>query len=220
MINFSINDEELPYLMLQHGRIGQHVSNVSRWKEEYGKSLSEIYSTIQPYLPECGSNVVDIGSGLGGIDVLINNHYGQNSNIYLVDGMRDEPEHYKADQTFSNANVAAKFLKRNGVKNMFAIDPNWVKNGNDESHMPSFKANIVVSFASYCFHYSPMLYIDFVKAVTDEQSVIIFDVRKEDHADLPRADWIYILKQNNIRPVKVIENQKKYQRMLFRKGDY
>ncbi len=206
--------------MLQHGRIGEYVSDIHRWLGEYHKSLDEIFSTIKPYLPNSAERVVDIGSGLGGIDILINQHYEDKSTIYLVDGMRDEPEHFKADRTFSNARVAAKFLAENGVSNMFAIDPNLVKYGNDPVMMPDFKANIVVSFASYCFHYSPMLYVDFVKAVTDEQSVIIFDVRKEDDADLPRADWIYILKQNNIRPVKVIEDAKKYQRMLFRKGDY
>ena len=42
-------------------------------------------NTFQNFLPENANNIMDIGCGLGIIDILLNNFYNNKINFYLLD---------------------------------------------------------------------------------------------------------------------------------------
>jgi hypothetical protein len=60
--------------------------------------------------------VLDVGSGLGGIDVLLNRHYlataGNPLEVALLDGIDDMPEVSFHDRTYNDMAVAIDFWSR------------------------------------------------------------------------------------------------------------
>jgi len=71
-----IDKKHFAYLVNQHGRVAHERNDFARWKQAYESSLLAQYLSVQSFLPsQCGS-VLDIGSGLGGIDIHLSRHYG------------------------------------------------------------------------------------------------------------------------------------------------
>lgn len=178
-----IEQQHFEYLYIQRGEVSDAYSGTNRfedWKKEYEFSLRRIFDSIAEAIPPTCARLIDVGSGLGGIDVLLAEHYekvsGQQPVVCLVDGVDDPPKvdwHFK---TFSNQERALDFLKKNGVKFPCYFSPhNWPK---------EHKADLIVSFAAYCFHIPVSDYIQEVKRSSHKDTVLILEVRKT------RRDWL------------------------------
>ncbi len=140
---------------------------------------------------------IDIGSGLGGIDVLVADHYaalGQQPIVCLVDGLDDPPRvdwHFK---TFSNQARALDFQRKNGVKFPCYFSPeNWPK---------KTKAQLIMSFAAYCFHIPVGDYIEEVKDSMEPDTVLVFDVRRT------KRDWLETLVRAFGKPQVLAQTEK------------
>lgn len=157
------------YLKTQHGRVGQY-KTWDEWCEAYNKSVKEQFETLKPYLPKHldHPNILDVGSGLGGIDAHIRAEY-YDANVFLLDGVNDSPIPKASYKTFNNMEVAEDFLALNGVHNFHYFDPE--KLGNPEP------MDIIISINSWCFHYPPEQYIEFVRSCCHKNTVMFIDVR-------------------------------------------
>lgn len=209
-----MDQTEFEYLSLQCGDISDHLTtklcqdNVE-WKRKYHEALYERYYSILPFLPDRAFNILDVGSGLGGIDILLHSHYEGLSKIHLLDGDNDPPSHVKADTTFCNMEVADAFMKRNGVPNMtfvpslYALRPRYLR------PIKPPKMDLIVSFASYCFHFSPEAYLDYLLEASKPDTVLILDVRTG------RPDWHQILIDHFGEPIPIV-SRTKWERMVYR----
>lgn len=196
-----IDQEHFEYLHIQRGEVSGAYSGddpFKNWKKAYELSLSRIFDSIRPVLPTACARVIDVGSGLGGIDVLLAEHYestrGQQPVVCLVDGVDDEPKvdwHFK---TFSNQERALDFLKKNGVKFGCYFSPQTWPTGH--------KADLIVSFAAYCFHIPVGDYIEEVKRSCHKQTVQIFEVRKT------KREWLEVLVRAFGKPVVLAQTEK------------
>lgn len=194
-----IEPEHFRYLVIQHGSVSDQRHDLKAWKQAYENSLMELFSTIHPVLPENCETVLDIGGGLGGIDLKLVQHYGGKLHVSILDGLdcpADVQWHHKP---FSNAKVAMDFHKKNGNENVSCCWP---------APSPPRKFDLIVSFAAYCFHIPPADYIDVVKESRHESTVCIFDVRKE------RPQYLLELVKALGKPV-VLKQAKKYVRLAF-----
>src|SRR5690606_1535319 len=179
-----IEKEHFKYLSIQRGEVSDHRGDFQKWKAAYEASLQEIYESILPVLPafQC-PNVLDIGSGLGGIDVLLHRHY-RGGSFTLLDGMADPPEVKWHNRTFSNSNIAFDFLRKNGMREVSFISPyNFRMNDWARSH----KWDLVVSFAAYAFHIHPSDYLIQLTQSCSKDTVLIFEVRRSKRA------WLELL---------------------------
>lgn len=193
-----IEPEHFRYLVIQHGSISDQRHDPKMWKKAYEKSLMDIYSSIHPVLPAKCASVLDIGSGLGGIDLLLKQSY-RKLHVTLLDGLdcpADVQWHHKP---FSNAKVAKDFHEKNGSSDVDCVFPAPDANK---------KFDLIVSFAAYCFHIPPADYFDVVKYARHADTVCIFDVRKE------RPQYLRELVDVLGKPV-VLKNEKKYVRLAF-----
>ena len=205
-----INDKEFEYLVLQHGKISDCSSDRKLWEHKYEQSLYDTYSTMKNSLPSNVEHILDIGGGLGGIDaLLIKEHYTHQPTVWILDGLADAPTHIKADQTFSNSAVASEFLQRNGVNKVGFINPNLARQS------PEFggpvKFDLIISNASYCFHYGPQEYLEFIKYHSHEDTVMILDVRAY------KDEWVQQLIEAGFNLRGVLFRAIKYDRLIFKR---
>lgn len=148
--------------------------------EKYFKSCSADFNSIQKALPRRSAgqiNILDIGAGMGGIDVLLYRYYneiGVKPFIHILDkdqidkkvgyGYSDKPSAYNMlDQTDA-------FLQLNGVPadNVMCVT----------QYPTTVKFDIVLSFISCGFHYSISEYISFIRNTIHPKTILIFDIRK------------------------------------------
>lgn len=173
------------YLVLQRGAISDMRADHEKWMEYYCDMLWSEYESIAPYLPEKCVSILDIGSGLGGIDILLNRHYGGKVHITLLDGVNDPPVMVQHAKTFNNMRVAETFLHANGVEYFDYIDA-----ASQPPRATRFY-DLVISLKSWCFHYSPKTYIPLVTDCTRVgEAKIIVDMRSPTS---PRSSFDYQL---------------------------
>jgi SAM-dependent methyltransferase len=176
---FSITDEQFSYLSIQRGGISDLRGDRKAWEAAYHDAIFETYASIVPFLPaECAS-LLDVGSGLGGIDVVLNRHYGGDVAVYPLDGLDDEARCIKHAKTFNSARVTREFQRANGVNEFCYYTPQTLE--------PLVPFDLIVSFGSYCFHYSPDVYLNFIKACCKPSTILIFEVRRKNE------EWFDIL---------------------------
>lgn len=201
-----VDDSHFQYLKLQKGKLDDIAGDRDAWHAAYERDLLSTYLEIRPHLPESCWGILDVGSGLGGIDVLLSRHYRHHAYIHLLDGQDDPPKMVKHRQTFNNMNVARDFLVRNGVQaNRFAYyTPN-----SDQLPKPY---DLVVSFGSWCFHYEPDVYLPLLLrgGGLHRESIIIVDVRN---------DIIEYDRQlgHSLECIAVIRRSRKFTRAVFRR---
>lgn len=198
-----IEKEHYKYLVNQHGRVAHERGNFAAWKQAYERSIEAIYANACEALPrDCGS-VLDIGSGLGGIDIYLSKHFGSATHICLLDGDNNDPEVKWSFEPHNSMSVAFDFLHKNGVMDYSSVEPGRL----DTREKGEF--DLVVSFAAYGFHIHPGNYIDDLKKVTHTNTVIILEVRRT------KEDWLRTFVETFGTP-RVLERQPKYVRVAFR----
>ena len=192
-----VEPNHFEYLVIQHGCVSDHRHNFAKWKAAYEASLADIFSAIAPCLPAECSSVLDIGSGLGGIDVLVANHYSRQPHVYLLDGLNDAPVVEQSFKTFSNSAVAMDFQQKNGVRSIGCTDS-----------VPNFKFDLVHSYFAYGFHIHPGNYLADLKKAVHDKTVLIFDVRSS------KREWLREFVEAFGTP-KVLHRAEKYVRLAF-----
>jgi SAM-dependent methyltransferase len=195
-----VEQEHLKYLHVQRGEVSDALkSGVDAWKAAYARSLDAIYESMAPALPTRCRRVLDVGSGLGGIDVLLARRY-PNLDVHTLDGVEDPPVVASHSKPFSHAGVAADFLRKNGVTSHTHHAP----------YTQSFdvKFDLVISFAAWGFHITPGDYLPQVKAALAPKAVIILDVRHT------RRDWLEDFVRELGKP-EVLDRGKKHVRLAW-----
>jgi len=196
-----VKPEHFRYLYVQRGEVSDaYEEGFDRWKSAYEASLEAIVRSMAPALPADARSILDVGGGMGGLGVLLGRRY-PSAGYWVLDGASDRPEVRKHRETFSNAVVAADFLRANGLTEFGFYEP---CDGFDR------KFDLVVSTASWCFHYPPSEYLDKVVAALAPRATIILDVRKWN------IDWFEQLDAAFGNSSVALESGKKYVRMAWR----
>lgn len=207
--SFHIDEVQFTYLVKQRGNLKHLQDDRAVWKTAYDNCMNEIYTSLLPWLPETVINLMDVGSGLGGIDVLLSQHYNKTlQTITFIDGLDDPPTKTPPLMTFSNSKVSSKFLKQNGVMQTLNYQaPDYVTS---EFVDPDrvWKQDLIVSFGSWCFHYSPETYLEYMRRCCHPETILILEVRTEN------TDWIKQLSQEFVFLGKAHEEEK-FQRLVY-----
>lgn len=159
------------YLKIQHGSVAseENLADFAKWQVAYENSIQNLFENLKPHLPaECGS-ILDIGSGLGGVDILLAQHFG-GATIGLLDGTDCLPFTHAHNLPFSNAEVAKDFHLKNGSKFVQCYWP---------APPPAEHFDLIVSFAAYAFHIAPFEYLGVLMNAIRPHTIMVFDVRKK-----------------------------------------
>jgi len=148
-------------------------------KRSYLAELEREYEDIKPWLPDQVRGVLDIGCGIGGIDVMLFRHYGRASFIqfFMLDRTRvSDHVHYGfgTDEVFYNSlEVTERVLERNGIP----IDNVHLREANGRIRIER-PLDLVVSLLSWGFHYPVEAYLEQVHRRLRPGGRAILDVRR------------------------------------------
>ena len=195
-----ITDPMHRYIALQRTGYGKNADIAKCYEADIGRT----YESIKKYLPEKCDRVLDIGCGLGGIDLMIYNHYSGNVELNLFDYSKvDDKIHYGYQNTgsiYNSLELSKEFLVMNGV------DESKTKIHNAENEFPIGRFDVILSILSCGFHYPISTYIDKVKNCLD--GIAIFDIRKHSKQE----DEL----MKNFNHVEAIAEYTKCHRTLFK----
>lgn len=152
-----------------------------RFAELYELDLQNDFDTFSTNLPLSAKTVLDIGCGIGGIDILIDRHFsGAKDRPHFVlldtDGKAKRSHFgYAPKDAAHNALVATeRFVVRNGIQR----ERLSLVNINQHSFPKDKRFDVVISLLSWGFHYPVNEYIALVHETLSKSGVVILDVRK------------------------------------------
>lgn len=204
-MKFVINEKERQYLRVQKGMLSE-IADDRSFDEAYNKLIEENFQEIRPYLQQTCRAILDVGSGLGGINARICEHYAEKPDVVLLDGLNDKPVVNRHAETFNDFFVAQQFLNKHGTPRVHWTDPKTCEHYNPE-YKAAFEYDLVISYGAWCFHTPPEMYLSYVKAYAT--GLLILDVRKD------KPEWFKTLIKE-FKFERIIKVGKKYDRCLFR----
>lgn len=130
------------------------------------------FATMLPWFPEKVENFLDIGSGTGGIALLVSKHF-PDATVHLIDSETAQPSwtSYRADgEPWADVNAAKGLIEKGSGAVVHGYSPGSVKD------LPA--CELIYSICSWGHHYSIDTYIDLVKRTLKPKGVLIVDLRK------------------------------------------
>lgn len=178
---FRIARKLLPFLNYERSvSLEAKLRNASICRE-YLEDISREYDSIKDYLPGECERLLDIGCGVAGIDLFLDQHYGNRQpHIYLLDKSHVEEKVfylYKDKGAFYNSlEVAKEVLTTNGIDpgHVHLIEATDNNDINTDDRM-----DLIISLISWGFHYPVETYLDRAYETLKPGGRLIIDVRKE-----------------------------------------
>jgi len=159
--------------------ISNYILNVNKISEDYYKIMHLEYQTIKNFL-DSNQNVLSIGAGIGGLEVIINNNYiGTNFTFIERDFISKKIKYgwdNKNEEAYNKLDLLENFLISNNIKRTNFNIINF-----DKSSLPEKKFNLVTSLYSLDFHYDFEIYRSYLSKVSDDNTIIIFDTIRSDY---------------------------------------
>lgn len=188
-------DRCLPLLREQRTHYQNHAA-------EYGTELHRTFDSFSHLLPLIAENVLDIGCGMAGIDVLLGNHF-PHADLWLLDkdgtsqtincGFNERADDFAHYHDFIGA---FELLSANG------IDLNRVRPVDiGSAEFPERDFDVVISLLSWGFHYP----IDTYAPIVRPGGVIIADIRKNTNG---------LHKLQKYGRISVVHDARKYHRVV------
>ena len=149
-------------------------------KTMYMVDMESEYESIMSFLPNNCSSILDVGCGVAGIDLFLNEHYlNRGVEFFLLDKNEIEEDifyNYAEKTAFYNSlDVAKDLLVQNGVKNekVHLIEATEKNDINID-----IGVDLVLSLISWGFHYPVGVYLEKVYNLLNDEGGLILDVRK------------------------------------------
>ena len=144
--------------------------------EDMHQELESINSTIELY----DKNLLSIGSGLGGLELIINKKFNVKSFTFIERNYVSKKVKYGWDnnnnEAYNDLTIQRKFLIKNGMESSkFKIFDY------DNNQLPKGKYDIIISLFSLDYHYDFNIYLEYLKNNTHNNSKIIFDTIRPDY---------------------------------------
>ncbi len=204
-----LTPEAIKFILLQRTQLKEGVT-----AEEIEADFRRDFDTYKDFLPDFTDdheqiNVVDIGSGIGIQNILLQEAYSGIVNITMIDKTQTEDNiwyGFKDEGAFYNSlDLSVDTLLANGVHSLaqFATDDNEILLA-DES------VDLVTSLISWGFHYPIETYLNEAIRVMKPGATLILDVRKGTGgiAALTKVGAEVFTR------LKVIKDFEKYQRII------
>lgn len=138
--------------------------------EDMHQEFESINSVIEPY----NKNLLSIGGGLGGLELVINKKFNVRSFTFIERNYVSKKVKYgwdnKNNEAYNDLAIQRNFLTKNGMESSrFKIFDY------DNDQLPKGKFDIIISLFSLDYHYDFTIYLEYLKINTHNESKIIFD---------------------------------------------
>jgi hypothetical protein len=146
----------------------------------YFNDMKNEYECIKNYIDPENKNILSIGGGLGGLEIILNNNFDVKKFSFIERNFVSKKVRYGWDnnnnEAYNDLNLLNNFLVKNGLyQSKFSI----FDYDNDE--LPNKKFDLVISLFSLDYHYNFDVYLDYLKKNTHKDTKIIFDTIRVDY---------------------------------------
>jgi SAM-dependent methyltransferase len=169
--------------------------------EAYKKDMQSEYNEIISFLPEKVKNILDIGCGIGGIDVFLSEHYKlEEPHFYCLDKTQIDSVFYgfnKIGAFYNSLENTKQFLQLNEIPNINILeaDSNY-KIPADE------KFDLIISLISWGYHFPIDTYLNEVYSHLNNGGHLILDIREN-------TNGIDLLREKFPNVITIKETEKK-----------
>ena len=129
--------------------------------------------SIKDYLPKNAENIMDIGCGLGIINIYLNQIYNNQPNFFLLDKNRIDKEikyGFSSEyESYNDLNQTKNLLLNNNINSLHTIDV-------EKDIKIENKIDLVISLKSMGYHYPIDQYLKLFRTCCDDNTCFIFDV--------------------------------------------
>ena len=148
------------------------VEDIEKRTEELFQKEIEL---IKNYLPKKAENIMDIGCGLGIINIFLDKIYNNQSNFFLLDKNRIDnviKYGFSSDyESYNDLKETRNLLINNDINpssiNAFDVEKDFIIDA---------KIDLVISLKSMCYHYPIDQYLRLFQTCCNENTSFIFDV--------------------------------------------
>jgi len=148
------------------------VEDIEKRTEELFQKEIEL---IKNYLPKKAENIMDIGCGLGIINIFLDKIYNNQSNFFLLDKNRIDnviKYGFSSDyESYNDLKETRNLLINNDIRpssiNTFDVEKDFIIDA---------KIDLVISLKSMCYHYPIDQYLRLFQTCCNENTSFIFDV--------------------------------------------
>lgn len=176
---------------------------------QYEADLFRSFDALRPYLVgEDLTSILDIGSGLAGMDALIYRQFVP-GDIHLLDGdaglLGEKLNRYNDHDTvpWNDVNLGRSFVLANTIASPARVHAHTL--------FPRVKVNGVFSFRSWCHHYPAAVYAELVAEHLEPDGFIVTDIRRG-------TNGAAVFARHGFLPVAVIpDHSVKCTRMMFKR---
>ena len=144
--------------------------------EDMHQEFDSINSAINPH----NKNLLSIGGGLGGLELVINKKFNVKSFTFIERNYVSKKVKYgwdnKNNEAYNNIDIQKKFLTKNGMEPLKFNVIDY-----DNGQLPQGKFDIVISLFSLDYHYDFNIYMEYLKNNTHIESKIIFDTIRPEY---------------------------------------
>lgn len=154
--------------------VSKYLINPEQIGKKYINDMEEEYKNISNYYDFNNKDILSIGSGMGGLELVINKKNDVNRFSLIDKNYISEKVVYgwdlKNSEAYNDLELVQIFLTKNGVSkekiDIFDFDK-------DEFPLEDF--DIIISLFSLDYHYSYELYSDYFKKIMKNKTILIFD---------------------------------------------
>ena len=131
------------------------------------------FEAIKDYLPKNVENIMDIGCGLGIINIYLNQIYNNQPNFFLLDKNRIDKEikyGFSSEyESYNDLNQTKNLLLNNNINFLHTIDV-------EKDIKIENKIDLVISLKSMGYHYPIDQYLKLFSTCCNDNTCFIFDV--------------------------------------------
>ena len=155
-------------------------NNIDEINKKFYQDIQNEFLEFKKLLPNNVKNVLDIGCGIGAINIFLNNYYKKEKpNFHLLDKNYVSNKiiygfNKKNTEGYNNLLITKNFLKANNLieENIYTYDV-------EKHELKKIKYDLVISLVSWGYHYPLENYINYLKENSDEKTIFIFDIAEE-----------------------------------------
>jgi len=168
--------------------------NIEVISNNYLKIMEAEYNTIEKFLAR-GQKILSIGSGVGGLEVIINSKYESCIFTFIERDFISKKIRYGWDnqnsEGYNSLKLLEKFLNMNNLsnKNFELIDF-------DKNKLPEKKYDLITSLYSLDYHYKFEIYEDYLRKSSNSNTTIIFDTIRPKYFE-KIFERVEIIKEDN-----------------------
>jgi SAM-dependent methyltransferase len=146
----------------------------------FSEEMEHEYDEMKPFLPKSAKAILDIGAGVGGIDILLARHYRKdNPAVCLIDRTEMPKKVYYSFKDkacyYNSLEITKGLLAENGVP----AEKIFLQEATDDGSIGfNMSFDLIVSLISWGFHYPVSTYLETAYQKLNSGGVLILDVRK------------------------------------------